>query len=628
MFMSSKTPPSLTSSPTVSSIFSSPSPNQFFSTSSNTSSSGCFHLTVLGSSGGPIDGKTCAYMIKTDEYPLEQIISKKLDDQIICVDAGCGLSKINEIILQENRWVFDKPCETSPAAPSPSSQPSTSQSHRSQYKSSIGFKCMFRNFSKSINPNTSASADSIAKNDKYNNRHLSKDIQTMIEKSYSYLPPLRSYPDSLGFSQYSCCPITLFNLDCSVLKKSSYQLASELQSLIPHYLITHPHLDHISALVLNSPGFDCASGPRKVYGSKFTIDALKKHVFNGIVWPNLACSTNGGFLKFITLPNFQMEKDSRVVDSKHNYYYRNIHGSNGEDDVNGSEITIIEDSHGLLPEKPPQTTTTNNNNHHCHHHHDDNVDSYPGKFLVTPELHHATVPINHLSTTPVTQLNQNFSVLPFTTYHGIVSDGAHLQGCDTPYYSTSYLIKSHWLDQYILVFGDLESSGNNKAIWQSVAPLIAQGRLKTIVVECSMENVDANTPLFGHMTPQHLGNELGCLANYVTKSLELSGSSASQSPGASLTNHCGDCQYSKPSKSEIIKTSKSFCTTQKVSLDANSCESRKPLEGLKVLISHVKETNTGKDPRRRVLEQLLVVEKEMGLGCGFTIVMPGITYVV
>lgn len=53
---------------------------------------------------------------------------------------------------------------------------------------------------------------------------------------------------------------------------------------IAAYLISHAHLDHILGLVINSP----EDTPKKIYGSKYTIEFLKNHIFNGKIWPNFS----------------------------------------------------------------------------------------------------------------------------------------------------------------------------------------------------------------------------------------------------------------------------------------------------------------------------------------------------
>ncbi len=61
---------------------------------------------------------------------------------------------------------------------------------------------------------------------------------------------------------------------------------SELRE-IDHVFITHSHLDHICCLpfLVDSVGWMRAH-PLTVYASKATLDALKQHIFNWVVWPD------------------------------------------------------------------------------------------------------------------------------------------------------------------------------------------------------------------------------------------------------------------------------------------------------------------------------------------------------
>jgi 3',5'-cyclic-nucleotide phosphodiesterase len=49
--------------------------------------------------------------------------------------------------------------------------------------------------------------------------------------------------------------------------------------------ISHPHFDHVAGLVIGSAADDWTSGKR-VAGLSSTIDALRDHVFNNVVWAN------------------------------------------------------------------------------------------------------------------------------------------------------------------------------------------------------------------------------------------------------------------------------------------------------------------------------------------------------
>jgi ribonuclease BN (tRNA processing enzyme) len=59
------------------------------------------------------------------------------------------------------------------------------------------------------------------------------------------------------------------------------------QRLIQQILITHPHLDHINALpfLLDNLIGRVEAGV-DVYASAETIDALRNHIFNGLIWPD------------------------------------------------------------------------------------------------------------------------------------------------------------------------------------------------------------------------------------------------------------------------------------------------------------------------------------------------------
>lgn len=65
--------------------------------------------------------------------------------------------------------------------------------------------------------------------------------------------------------------------------------ALEVYKGVKEYYITHPHLDHIVAMVLNSPMVydgECL-GSKKVWGLPFTVETIRNHIFNDLIWPNL-----------------------------------------------------------------------------------------------------------------------------------------------------------------------------------------------------------------------------------------------------------------------------------------------------------------------------------------------------
>lgn len=55
-----------------------------------------------------------------------------------------------------------------------------------------------------------------------------------------------------------------------------------LKNNIRGYLISHPHLDHVAGLIINSP----ADTAKNIYGTAATLSALQKHYFNWESWAN------------------------------------------------------------------------------------------------------------------------------------------------------------------------------------------------------------------------------------------------------------------------------------------------------------------------------------------------------
>lgn len=64
-----------------------------------------------------------------------------------------------------------------------------------------------------------------------------------------------------------------------------------LQSMasIRHIFLTHSHLDHITSIpFLVDTMFDSIKEPIIIHGLAATIDALKTHIFNNIIWPDFS----------------------------------------------------------------------------------------------------------------------------------------------------------------------------------------------------------------------------------------------------------------------------------------------------------------------------------------------------
>lgn len=63
----------------------------------------------------------------------------------------------------------------------------------------------------------------------------------------------------------------------------------QAMSCIRHIFLTHSHLDHITSIpFLVDTMFDNIKEPIIIHGLSDTINALKKHIFNNIIWPDFS----------------------------------------------------------------------------------------------------------------------------------------------------------------------------------------------------------------------------------------------------------------------------------------------------------------------------------------------------
>ena len=88
------------------------------------------------------------------------------------------------------------------------------------------------------------------------------------------------------------CRTTSFLLDDSILIDAGTgvgDLTLDELARIDHILISHSHLDHVLAIGLMADSvirIRKTSEPIQVHALPATIDALRAHIFNGVIWPD------------------------------------------------------------------------------------------------------------------------------------------------------------------------------------------------------------------------------------------------------------------------------------------------------------------------------------------------------
>jgi len=96
-------------------------------------------------------------------------------------------------------------------------------------------------------------------------------------------------------------------------------LSLDEMSSIRHIFLTHSHLDHIACVpLLVDTLFDRLDSPITVHAQAVTLEALRQHIFNNVVWPDFTRLPNEErpVLRFETLqPGQVMQLGDRNIES-------------------------------------------------------------------------------------------------------------------------------------------------------------------------------------------------------------------------------------------------------------------------------------------------------------------------
>ncbi|AEO69032.1 uncharacterized protein THITE_121750 [Thermothielavioides terrestris NRRL 8126] len=252
------------------------------------------------------------------------------------------------------------------------------------------------------------------------------------------------------------------------------------KDLIETYLITHPHLDHISGFVINTAGLS-GQRPKRVAGLPSTIEALKTHVFNNVIWPNLSDENNGaGLVTYARL----VDGGSPALGEGEGRGYLELCGH--------LTVKVLGVSHGHCIEK---------------HSHRGSSSTRHGSFdasIAAILQQHERMQI----ASPAGRRGSSLSCPPAADESTCVYD------------SSVYFIRDGVTGREILIFGDVEPdsvslSPRNRQVWQAAAPKIAAGNLAGIFIECSYDDSRCMERLFGHLTPRYILEEMTALAEEV-----------------------------------------------------------------------------------------------------------------
>ncbi|KAJ5126769.1 Cyclic-AMP phosphodiesterase class-II [Penicillium atrosanguineum] len=397
------------------------------------------------------------------------------------------------------------------------------------------------------------------------------------------------------------------------------------REIIGAVLITHPHLDHISGLAINTPILEAGSGPKPVAALPSVLSALKNHMFNDVIWPNLSDEDGGAGL--LTYQRLVEGGNPRFGNGEARGYVRAC---------NGLLTKCLSVSHGRCKQRfHPESA--------AHH----RVGSAVfGDQLMLPSRAISVDNTDGSFYSPA----RSPRILPNNPKESIMATVE----------SSAFFLRDHRTGHEIIVFGDVEPDSvaqepQNKRVWETAAPKVASGILRAIFIECSYTDAVNDAYLYGHLCPRHLIAELKVLAKQVMDIRDannadlkrkrdgtgLPDSGTEVSPRTKRVQSIAGQKgrkadaTSEPRAHSNLRDSVDYISDDPMGLgfiegvdpltefeipnpvgwvDADPL----PLAGLPVYIIHIKESMTDGPPiRDQILKELQAHSKEAHLGCEF-----------
>ncbi len=388
------------------------------------------------------------------------------------------------------------------------------------------------------------------------------------------------------------------------------------RALVDTYLITHPHLDHITGFVVNTASLP-GSRPKRLAGLPTTIEAFKNHIFNNVIWPNLSDENNGaGLVTYMRL----VEGGSPALGDGDGKGYVEV--------CEGLSVKTWSVSHGHCIEK------------HSHRGSSVGLGSNNSQVDASPRLRATSMSQSQLQ--PSSRSGSGTSFTPGDLLRIDSSERICV------YDSSAYFIRDIATGKEILIFGDVEPdsislSPRNKHVWGEAAPKISTSQLAGIFIECSYDDSQSDDTLFGHLAPRYLIEEMKSLAIAVrrfkeSKKRKREGNgdiigkarrksawplnpSPQVSPRSARTRQSIDFEISQADgKNDLLEEDEEEITMDHDHSLPIRSPTELPLKGLKIVIIHMKgKLNDGPAIGDTILKQLEEYEAEAQLGCEFII---------
>ena len=172
------------------------------------------------------------------------------------------------------------------------------------------------------------------------------------------------------------------------------------------------------------------------------------------------------------------------------------------------------------------------------------------------------------------------------------------------YESSAFFIRNDPSGQEFLFFGDvspdsLTPNPQTIAVWRAAAPKIPS-TLSTIFIECSWPSGRPDEQLYGHLSPEHLVDELAALAAEVAAVRSSSGGSGNAKSSSRAEEALPKRKRRRRNKSADVETTPS-----------------EPLAGVRIYVMHCKDDLERKYSRpiyHVIRDQVAALVQARGLG--------------
>jgi cAMP phosphodiesterase len=298
-----------------------------------------------------------------------------------------------------------------------------------------------------------------------------------------------------------------------------------INNLLSAVCITHPHLDHVAGLVINSGNFNIFQ-PRTVVGLTSTIDSLLQYIFNGVIWPNL---TNEGVdpVGLITLQRLRKAKPHQHSIATSDPTVAAKYSKHGL--ATNLSVLPFEVSHGTACQVAGRRHSSVAFMNGVHFGNAPSASTFSTCSNCSVNPHSPTNSSTNLARIPSSQSISTNSAS--SNAHTIVHNNIHLLASSphnhpnlthpSTYISTAYFITDSVTSRTVLIWGDVEpdivsATPRNMPVWAHAAGLLSNNSLAAIFIECSYNSLHEDALLFGHFSPSHLVRELSVFASMCT----------------------------------------------------------------------------------------------------------------